>query len=105
VNDDPNFAKQFPESAQHPRSVVAFALVVKILIRYGWIPLLGMLLIAWLLDWGHWKTLLAVGVAGLLLIAISPAVLGVVGAVVGRRRAMAANPTGNPPAQGSPPDR
>jgi hypothetical protein len=87
VTDDSNFAKQFPEYAQHPRGVVLFALVVKILVRYGWILLVGVLMIAWLLGWAEWRTLLAIGIAGLLVIGISPGVLGVVGAVAGRRHA------------------
>lgn len=97
MNEDPNFAKQFPQYAQYSRSVVIFALFVKMLVRYGWIPLFGMLLIAWLLGWGHWKPLLAIGVAGLLIIGIFPAILGVAGAVSSRRRAMAENPEGTQP--------
>jgi hypothetical protein len=88
VSEDSNFAKQFPEYAQHPRGVILFAFIVKILVRYGWILLTGILMIAWLLEWADWRTLLAVGIAGLLVIGISPGVLGVVGAVAGRRQAM-----------------
>lgn len=88
MSDDPNFAKQFPQYAQHPRGVIAFAFVVKILLRYGWILLAGILMIAWLLGLADWRTLLAIGIAGLLVIGISPGVLGVVGALAGRRQAM-----------------
>jgi hypothetical protein len=88
VSDDSNFAKQFPQYAHHPPGVIAFALFVKVLVRYGWILLAGVLMIAWLLDWAGWRTLLAIGIAGLLVIGISPGVLGVVGAVAGRRQAM-----------------
>jgi hypothetical protein len=67
------------------RRLLALGLFVKGLVRYGWVPLIALLLIAWLLEWGSWRTVLALGVAGALAIFLSPFAYGVVVAVESRR--------------------
>jgi hypothetical protein len=68
------------------RRLLALGLFVKGLVRYGWVPLVGLLLIAWLLEWGSWRQILALGIAGALAILLSPAAYGVVVAIESRRR-------------------
>ena len=91
-SSDPSFAKQFPQYAQYSRGEVAFILIVKLLTHVGWIALAGILLIGWLLEWAHWRVLLTIGAAGLLLIGLLAGVLH--GAVLGRP-----GPTQAPPPQ------
>lgn len=66
--------------------VQAFGLFVRGLVRFGWIPIVGVLLIAWLLEWGSGRQILAIGIALALLIALSPMALGVVATLDSRRR-------------------
>jgi O-antigen ligase len=63
-------------------------LFVKGLVRFGWIPLVAVLLIAWLLEWASWRKILALGIAGALAILLSPVVFGVTVAIDSRRRNM-----------------
>lgn len=74
------------EAPKTSRKVQAFAHFVRILVYYGWIPLIAILLIAWLLRWGTWREILAIGIAGALLIILSPMALGVVAALDSRHR-------------------
>lgn len=70
---------------------------VKGLVRYGWVPLIGILLIAWLLEWAPWQKLLALGIAGALVILLSPVLFGVAVALESRRRHQRAEPPKDPP--------
>ena len=74
------------DARKYSRGVQAFGLFVRGLTRYGWIPLTGMLLIAWLLEWAPWRKILALGIAGALVILLSPVVYGVTLALDSRRR-------------------
>ena len=73
---------------QYPRWVITFGLFVKWLVRWGWLPLTAVLMLAWLLDWAHWRTLLAAWIAGMLLIGMSGGVLGGVLALSSRHQAI-----------------
>jgi hypothetical protein len=70
---------------EHSRRLRALGLFVKGLVRYGWVVLVAMLLIAGLLEWASWRKLLALGVAGALAIFLSPFAYGVVVAIETRR--------------------
>ncbi|KIG17795.1 hypothetical protein DB30_02828 [Enhygromyxa salina] len=48
------------------------------------------------MEWAPWKTLLAIGIAGALVIALSPMMLGVAGALESRRQRMTQSNTPPP---------
>lgn len=75
------------------RRVLALGLFVKGLVRYGWVVLVAAMLIAGLLEWAPWKTILAIGIAAALAIYLSPMAYGVVVALDSRRRNTEAQPT------------
>lgn len=75
------------QSSTYARRMHALALFVRGLTRYGWIPLVALMLIAWLLEWGSLRQILAIGIAAALVILLSPMMLGVVAALASRRHA------------------
>ncbi len=91
--------KDAPDEAGSPysRGVRAFGVFLSGLVRFGWFPLVGVLLIAWLLEWAPWRTLLAIGIACALVILVSPVVYGVAIAIDSRRRARRRGSDAAPP--------
>ncbi|WP_146155445.1 hypothetical protein [Enhygromyxa salina] len=82
---------------QYSRGVENFGKFVKVLVRYGWLGLAAVLLIVGLFEWASWKTILALGIAGAVVIALFPLIYGVVLAVDSRRRSMSSEPRNTSP--------